>query len=70
MTKTVRFGGFKVTISAPLEDRPSVLLIETSDGRGALLGDDTGPFTLAECLLVAREHERRGHAYGDIQNTA
>ncbi len=46
--KAVHFNNFDVELSQPLEDRPDVVLIKTSDGRIAILGDGHDPFSVDE----------------------
>lgn len=45
---TVQLENFRVELSQPLEDRPDVLLIATSDGRRTILGDGYDPFSADE----------------------
>ena len=47
-TQAVHFENFDVELSQPLADRPDLILITTSDGRRAILGDALDPFTADE----------------------
>lgn len=57
-SKQVRIGSHRVEISQPLRDRPDLLLVETDDGRRAILGDgDAHPEPLLDGL-APEEHAR------------
>ncbi len=47
-SKKLQFENFSVELSQPLKDRPDVILITTSDGRRAILGDGYDPFSVDE----------------------
>ena len=44
----VQLDNVRVELSQPLKDRPDVILIATSDGRRAILGDGHDPFSVDE----------------------
>ena len=46
--QAVHFVNFDVELSQPLEDRPDVVLITTTDGRCTILGDGQDLFTADE----------------------
>ena len=52
---TVQFENFSVELSQPLEDRPDVILIATSDGRRSIIGDGQDLFTADEYLQINRQ---------------
>lgn len=47
-TQAVHFENFDVELSQPLNDRPDVVLITTSDGRRTVIGDGQDLFTIDE----------------------
>ena len=47
-TQAVHFENFDVELSQPLNDRPDVVLITTTDGRRTILGDGPDLFTANE----------------------
>lgn len=49
---TVDLGNFKVELLQPLRRRPDVIVVTTSDGRRAILGDGREPFTAAEYSAI------------------
>ena len=49
---TVKLDHFSVELMQPLRHRPDVIVVCTSDGRRAILGDGREPFTPDEYLKV------------------
>ncbi len=47
-TQAVSFDDFSVELSQPIEDRPHIILIESSDGRCAVLGDGIEPVVVLD----------------------
>jgi len=56
MTTAVQLDNVRVELSQPLEDRPDVILIATSDGRRAILGDGQDLFTVDEYRQIERQN--------------
>jgi len=54
-TQAVHFENFDVELSQPLNDRPDVVLITTTDGRRTILGDGHEPFSTDEYRLMDRQ---------------
>ena len=48
MTTAVQLDDTRVELSQPLKHRPDVILVTTSDGRRAILGDGQDPFSIDE----------------------
>ena len=55
-TQTVHFENFDVELSQPLDDRPDVVLITTSDGRRTVIGDGQDLFTIDEYRQIDRQN--------------
>lgn len=54
----VQLDNVRVELSQPLKDRPDVIVIATSDGRRAILGDDHDPFSVDEYRQIdSQPHE-------------
>ena len=49
---TVKLDHFSVDLLQPLRHRPDVIVVCTSDGRRAILGDGREPFTPDEYLQM------------------
>jgi hypothetical protein len=56
--ETVNIGGIEITVSQPLANRPNVILVETSDGRRAILGDGRDVNALAIDLADAEMRQK------------
>ncbi len=56
MTTAVQLDNFRVELSQPLKHRPNVIVIVTSDGRRAILGDGQDLFTADEYRQIDRQN--------------
>jgi len=65
-TQAVHFDNFDVELSQPLEDRPDVVVIVTSDGRRAILGDGHDPFSVDEYRQMDRQSHKELAGQKDI----
>ena len=52
---SVQLDNFSVELSQPLKHRPDVIVIATSDGRRAVIGDGQDLFTADEYLQINRQ---------------
>jgi len=52
----VQLDDFRIELSQPLKDRPDVIVIVTSDGRRAILGDGQDLFTVDEYRQIDRQN--------------
>ncbi len=56
MTTAVQLDNFHVELSQPLKHRPDVIVIVTSDGRRAVIGDGQDLFTVDEYRQIDRQN--------------
>ena len=56
MTTAVQLDNCRVELSQPLRHRPDVIVIATSDGRRAVLGDGQDLFTADEYRQIDRQN--------------
>ena len=56
MTTVVQLDNYRVELSQPIKNRPDVIVIVTSDGRRAVIGDDQDLFTVDEYRQIDRQN--------------
>ena len=56
MTTAVQLDNFRVELSQPLQHRPDVIVIVTSDGRRSIIGDGQDLFTADEYRQFERQN--------------
>ena len=52
---SVQLGNCRVELSQPLQHRPDVIVIATSDGRRSIIGDGQDLFTAEEYRQIERQ---------------
>ena len=52
----VQLDDFRIELSQPLKERPDVIVIVTSDGRRAVIGDGQDLFTADEYRQIDRQN--------------
>ena len=53
---SVQLGNCRVELSQPLQHRPDVIVIATSDGRRSVIGDGQDLFTVDEYRQIDRQN--------------